>query len=300
MRRSSIITLLLLVLVIIGLVVALVVTNIPKKEVEENVDNKEQVVENIENEKEEKPNYISLDSQIVKDMKNVLNTSQAFYAYKTEPITEKNIGDYDKQYIAYRLLNLEEKFGETEKVGSQNWVGGTMPKSEMDKAIKQIFGDDATYTPGDFGYEVSPKTATYEEDKQQYRHVVGLGGGGPGKHGIAGITKVEEYSDRYEVTEKYIFIVPDIDTNSYEVYAWNSLLSTKLGEYGEEYATIDLPTIDELTAESENHQIYLLDNSSEDGKKLLNKFYNQASEYKHTFMKREDGTIYWVKTDLIK
>ena len=38
----------------------------------------------------------------------------------------------------------------------------------------------------------------------------------------------------------------------------------------------------------------------EDEMKLLTKFYDQASEYKHTFIKNEDGTFYWYKSEIVK
>ena len=35
-------------------------------------------------------------------------------------------------------------------------------------------------------------------------------------------------------------------------------------------------------------------------KKLISKYYDDAAEYKHTFMKNEDGTYYWLKTEIVK
>ena len=91
MRRSSVITIVILVLVIIGLIVALVVINLPQKEsVDENT-----VIENNESLQDEKqqgdvseetPTSVSLDNPIVKDMYSVLNgqTTDLFHYIKKE------------------------------------------------------------------------------------------------------------------------------------------------------------------------------------------------------------------------
>ena len=108
MRRSSVITIVLLVLVIIGLIVALVVTNLPQEEsVDENI-----VVENnesLEDEKqqeevvEETPTTVSLDSQIVKDMYDIVNgrTGDIFHCLKKGKLTVEDLSDEYIQTIAY-------------------------------------------------------------------------------------------------------------------------------------------------------------------------------------------------------
>ena len=40
--------------------------------------------------------------------------------------------------------------------------------------------------------------------------------------------------------------------------------------------------------------------NNEYNKKFISKYYDEATEYKHTFMKNEDGTYYWLKTEIVK
>ena len=35
-------------------------------------------------------------------------------------------------------------------------------------------------------------------------------------------------------------------------------------------------------------------------KKIISKYYDEATEYEHTFMKNDDGTYYWLKTEIVK
>ena len=98
MRRSSVITIVLLVLVIIGLIVALVVTNLPQKEsVDEDtvVENNESLQDEKQQEDvvEETPTSVSLDSQIVKDMYDIVNgrTGDIFHCLKKGKLTVKDL-----------------------------------------------------------------------------------------------------------------------------------------------------------------------------------------------------------------
>ena len=114
MKRSSVIAIVLLVLVIIGLIIALVVTNIPK-EVDENT-----VIENNESLQDEKqqgdvseetPTSVSLDNPIVKDMYSVLNgqTTDLFHYIKKGTLTVEDISNEYIQTIAY--FNRKNLYG---------------------------------------------------------------------------------------------------------------------------------------------------------------------------------------------
>ncbi|MBO5477352.1 MAG: hypothetical protein J6A15_06340 [Clostridia bacterium] len=318
MRRSSIITTLLLVLVIVGLVVALIVTNLPEKQEVADPNSNEQVVgeENVGDEKEEEaPTYLALDSEIARRMATILyprNIEEYFYDIKMGSITIDDLENYQKLRLAYWN-------GASEKVepSDDSNYSYMLKKEYVDASMKEIFGE-ADYTPADFmvdfiGYE-------YIEEKQAFYNRVGGGGGGPSSYPVTGVYKIEEYSDRYEVYSKYLFVAINTDVvNSQgvtlgltlDVKDWRGHRSEVLDSYkdfesDELYA--NCPTFEELIAGvnvkafakpnlAENSgDGYLYDNRM----KILSKYYDQASEYKHTFMKNEDGTYYWVKSEIIK
>ena len=106
MRRSSVITIVLLILVIIGLVVALVATNLPQEESEntvlennESVEYEQQQEENVE----ETPTSISLNSEIVQNMYNMINgrTGDIFHCLKKGKLTVEDLPNEYIQTIAY-------------------------------------------------------------------------------------------------------------------------------------------------------------------------------------------------------
>ncbi len=314
MRRSSIITIALLVLVIVLLVVALVFTNLPKNVSETQIENQEGLASNVEkNESEsEKPVFVDLNSEIVKNMYDVLSSSYDFYYVKTGPVVPENLSNNTIQHVAFQV-SAQYKMTETQEV--KNGVQGKWTKADMDAAVKEVFGD-ISYTPEDFS-GMFPE-GKYNEQEQVYYHPVGFGGGGYYPYSIHGIFSVEEYSDRYEVKEKYIYVTPkDVVTPDlprrdlgiiYTIKSWNSDLSETLGQYKEINETgyyTDIQTIDEFITGVENKNIYVgdpekLGANKDKLQKILSKFYDKATEYKHTFMKNSDGTVYWVKSELIK
>ena len=128
---------------------------------------------------------------------------------------------------------------------------------------------------------------------------------------IKGIVKAEEYSDRYEITEKYLYIESHDTGNgaNYEIRAWHSGLSKSLGRFSENSLEVGNPQLNELLADVTVKAIYTGTPTSdsqyekniiENNKKILSKYFDDATEYKHTFMKNEDGSYYWVKSEIIK
>ena len=319
MRRSSIITMLVLLLVIIGLVVALVVTNLPEKQ-EVTDPNDGQVVgeENVGEEKEE-PTYISLDSDIAKRMATILypheliSTIDYFYDMKG---SAKTIEDFENG----ELILIAFYKGANEKVqpsDDENYKT-MLKKSDLDAVIKEIFGD-VEYTPEQFmanfdGYE-------YIAEKETFYHSMGGGGGADApEHSITGVYKIEEYSDRYEVYSKYIFVTSGeaIVNNAgtkigyvRRVLDWKLYDSKQLASYKDftnDNLCTHIPTLEELCADVEmktfakpqlkEGRIGTIE--YDERMKLLSKYFDDATEYKHTFMKNEDGTYYWVKSEIIK
>lgn len=313
MRRSSIITIILLVLVIIGLTVALVVTNVPEKEQNNNDINEEQIEneDNVGEVEEETPTYMALDSDIAKDMtKRLMSnmTTEFFYATKDMTIEFEDLSNQEKMAIAcgYEGNNILE-----DCTNENNGYAYKITKENLDKAMLKVFGN-VDYTPEDIN--VGLLRYKYDEDKQTFYTMTG-GGGGVFSHSVTGTYKIEEYSDRYEVYQKYIFVAKDyelLDNGAiigtvWKVLDWNSYRSNELGRYKELYidsnADSNLQTLGELVSGVEMKSFARLENSyygEEDELKLLSKYYDQASEYKHTFMKNADGTYYWVKSELIK
>ena len=113
MRRSSIITIILLVLVIIGLTVALVMTNLPKEKVEvnpgvENVDNNDDNVP--ETPKAEEPKQVALNSDIAVEMATVLHPSgninfAYFYEFQKGFLDQDSMSNDRKLQVAFSKID---------------------------------------------------------------------------------------------------------------------------------------------------------------------------------------------------
>ena len=97
----------------------------------------------------------------------------------------------------------------------------------------------------------------------------------------------------------------------------NSYLDDILGEYKEVgdlniESVKNIPTVEELVSDVQEKEMYngteeesskasqTLQRNINVSKKLISKYYDDAAEYKHTFMKNEDGTYYWLKTEIVK
>ena len=318
MRRTSIITTLLLVLVIIGLVVALVVTNLPPKQEVTDQNNGQVVGE----EKEEEPTYIALDSEIAKQMNDFLHPYWDYYFLYDFSVVEikfENLTNFAKIYMAYRN-------GASDKVYEHEFEGYTylLKKSDLDESMQRIFGK-ADYIPENFMIDF--RNFEYNAEEEIYYNRMGGGGGGEAMpHAIAGIYQVEEYSDRYEVYSKYLYlnsserfnkVLSDGSTGGFIGAIWEIKNSksaeiesiAKYKDFSDEeksgYENVN--NIEDIIDGVEARAFVKSNNSSFNYEydfdtrcKILTKYYDQATEYKHTFMKNEDGTFYWYKSEIIK
>lgn len=293
MRRSNVIIIIFLVLIIVGLVISLIVTNLSKNNSDMGENKPDgSVVSNAE-EKEE-PSFVALDNAIVKDMYELLNKSNRdFFHYFTKG--EITINDFDNEDIQTMAFNCnivgksEEKLEESEKYMMRS---GKFSKEAMDNAVKKIFGD-VKYEPT-YGYfqsaVKSKESALFEYDKDKNVYYINSGfGGGSDTAACTAISKVEEYSDRYEVTEKMVVTVYSSYDGGYSVYPFygtTMLYSKWIGRL----------TQAELESLTNTHNLY---STSDYESELLSKYFDSATEYKHTFKKNPDGTYYWVKTEII-
>ena len=260
MRRSSVITIVLLVLVIIGLIVALVVINLPQKEsVDENT-----VIENNESLQDEKQQWdVSEETPTVEDISNEYIQTIAYFT-----IARDNV----------------EKF---EQIDDQS-RDGKLEKIYMDEAIKKIFGD-VEYTPTYALVQASEnsKVLKYDENDGVYYEYTGFGGGGNFRAYTA-VTKVDEYRDRYIVTEK--LVTARNEYGMYTVYPYYGTSTWYIAPLG----SISDSELDSIEVTQDMYSDY------DYNKKLISKYYDEATEYKHTFMKNDDGTYYWLKTEIVK
>ena len=290
MRRSSIITIIILILVIIGLTVALVVTNLPQGNEQDknaNIENNEE----IKNDKEEKsepevPKKVALDNEIVQDMYNMVNgrTGDIFHCLKKGKLTVEDLSNEYIQTIAY-YYDAASKV--EEYIKQDEMISGKLEVKYMDDAVKKVFGD-VDYEPTYVLYQSGDaKILKYDANENVYYRYGGFGGG-TNMFTHHAITKVEEYSDKYVVTEKML-------TDTYE-YGHHNISSY----YGQGYVfTSSLGHISDSEVDSINitQDMY---SQNETSKKLISKYYDDATEYKHTFVKNEDGSFYWQKTEIVK
>lgn len=290
MRRSSIITIIILILVIICLTVALVVTNLPQGNEQDknaNIENNEE----IKNDKEEKsepevPKKVALDNEIVQDMYNMVNgrTGDIFHCLKKGKLTVEDLSNEYIQTIAY-YYDAASKV--EEYIKQDEMISGKLEVKYMDDAVKKVFGD-VDYEPTYVLYQSGDaKILKYDANENVYYRYGGFGGG-TNMFTHHAITNVEEYSDKYIVTEKML-------TDTYE-YGHHNISSY----YGQGYVfTSSLGHISDSEVDSINitQDMY---SQNETSKKLISKYYDDATEYKHTFVKNEDGSFYWQKTEIVK
>ncbi len=308
MRRSSIITIILLVLIIIGLTVALVVTNLPKNNEEDNVgveDNVNQDDSESDTVKSDEPKQVDLNSNVAVELANILQPSLTttkwdfFYEFQKEVLNQENMSNTKKLEIAF------DKGGAGKKMQADQSIA----KSDMDDAMKKIFGN-SNYNPESFNF--GSLFYSYDNTTNCFK-LKGNGGGGQGSHYIAGVYKIDEYSNRYEVYSKALVIEFGDYSFSEEFgnktlwYIKNADSTSPEYEVGHYYEYSDTNESSYETIESivngisprEFVQVKLEYGDYTNEYKLLTKYYDQAMEYKHTFMKNEDGSYYWVKSEIL-
>lgn len=302
MRRCSIITIVLLVLVIIGLTVALVFTNLPKNKVDDSMstDNNEIMDnENSEVANPEEPKKVDLNSEIAVEMATLLHPSLAsirfdyFYEFQNGILNQENMSNKRKLQIAF-----------SNKIFNTNMLAGTsFSKDDMDKAMNKVFGN-TNYTPQEFDY--MGVYYGYDNNSKMFTTAAG-GGGGQGSHIIAGIYKIDEYSDRYEVYAKALANEVNDLMNGRGEYWFVKNADSLSPEYNLEYYYTNSNDSSHKSFEDIVSGIIPKDfakaNINYDYTnqyKLLTKYFDQAMEYKHTFMKNEDGSYYWVKSEIVK
>ncbi len=309
MRRSSVITIIFLVLIIIGLSVSLIFTNLPQKDTErENDSTIGSDVVNVEdnsNNQEEKPELVSLDGEIANKITRIVRNRDRdmwFYKLKFGKVELDDLTNEQKLVVAF-FNYIEPKLGITEGYF-------TITKADMDAAMLDTFGIKE-YTSESF----SPALAQckYNSENETYDGFTGLGGGGPGGiRYINGIYKIEEYSDRYEAYAKSLVMNNEFldDRNlCSNIYPWDaSMIDSKLGEFmvdGYNNGKYNIMSQEDFIKDVELKKfakmpITKYGGNSEFTETLLSKYFEEASEYKHTFMKNEDGGFYWVKSEIIK
>lgn len=284
MKKGSIITIVLLVLIIVALSVALVITNLPEKS--NNADNPiENQGESILDEPQpESPTFITLDSNMAKNMYKILNAEtclEPFHSFKTGEITIDDLSNEEIQTIAYNFYIL-----------NNNDVDGKVSKSFIDENVKIIFGEGVEYKPTYIYIQnENNKLLEYLAEDDSYHANSGFGNG---RRPIvySAITQVSEYSDRYEVTEKMLYVTVGQDENGREtnvIHSWFPVIGDQ------KIAELDDIQVQNLKADRE-----LCTVEDETSKKLISNFYDKATEYKHTFKKNENGTYSWLKSEIIK
>lgn len=275
MKKKYLIIIAILAVVIIGLVIALVVTNLPKKE--KSVDEPEAKVQ------EFVPNYIALDSDIVADMYERVNIipHYVFYKFDGKELDLENISDDDINTAAYYYGKLDRNVEEMRPSVSTNGYSGKLETRFIDSAVKKMFGD-IEFNYGNIYYGQDDLfLLKYDEADKVYYRMSGFGGA-TAPINYSAITEVIEYEDRYEAKEMVIFgqiVGPEYEVRDYDGNVLNEDNKYKIEDFDSMESTI---------------VGYSANNIS---KKVLSTYQKQAYGYKHTFMKNADGTYTWAKTE---
>lgn len=284
MKKTGVLTIILLVLVVIVLALALVITNLPKNKENVPEDNEGQVESIVDKKEEETPSYLDLNSETVKEMYNILNYGgQLFHYIKAGVKTIDDFTDEDIQTIAYYY----DAYKHVQPITStMQMEDGTLETRFMDEAVAKVFGPNAKYNKT-FAYWQTKNTnfLRYSQEDNLYHRFTGYGGGGYIYYATA-ITEVREYSDRYEVVEKGV----SVKTGSSKEYVYPYFVTEmpvdpELGSFA---------SYDEL---AEAKSMY---SSKENNAKVVSAYEEGATEYLHVFMKNSDGTYYWVSSEIVK
>lgn len=316
MKKGNIITTITLVLIIIALSVGLVVTNLPKGNEEvQNTNVEETTTADNGNNNSEEGKILPNDGEVAQRAYDIVEGLSSLWGIKGGVGTAKDLSNNEILLTAYSFMDksLIEDIDYTTK--GDYTVNGKFKPSDLAAAVKSIFGD-IEYNDSYFGGLIAP-AATYVEDENMYYRCSGYGGGGYFSYPIHGIYKVEEFSDRYVVTGKMLFI-DSRDTGSGTnnvIKAWSSYFSKSLGYFGSFYENypkngLYFNSLNDVVADvTDTKNISVLINTGNDearlkqkdtAQKMIAKYIDDATEYKHTFMKAEDGSFYWLKSEIVK
>ena len=256
---SLVITIVILVLVIIGLIVALAVTNLSNNEMANSQNTQTSLNgENAQSINQEAGTAISLDSEIVHKAYKILRADEELYNVKGDSKTVKDFTNEQIQYIAYLVSAIDKM-----EMYKGNMLDRILSKTSMDESVKEVFGN-VTYNP------TNVNNLEYNSEEQVYYRKVGYGGSvGYNPYSISAIVKAEEFSDRYEITEKYLYLVPTLVYNEngqsvgarYKVMNGNSYLDDILGEYKEVgdlniESVKNIATVEELVSDVQEKEMY--------------------------------------------
>ena len=196
----------------------------------QNLNTNNNVKENSSNVKEEEKKELDGSSNIVSEMiefvkqPDYVDTSYItdgrevpFFNYYfldlKNTITKDSFNNEMKQNTVYWYVRRNNiKTGKDYIGGGYDTIKGNdsmvqiMSKSDMDKYMKVIFGNTA-YTPSNFKF--CNHDLVYDEDTEAYYIEVlylGIGGGATKPHAVIKYDKGYEYSDRYELYIKSIYV----------------------------------------------------------------------------------------------
>lgn len=314
MKKSGVITIILLVLVVVALSIALVVTNMHKDTKVENTDT-EDVTDVNNTKKDEVAKQLDNDGEVAQRAYDIVDGLGSIYGLNNGVGTYKDLTNNEILLTAYEFMDnsLIEDTGFIEK--RDNTVYGRFKASDLAASVKAVFGD-IEYKNEDFSGRIAP-VLLYVPEEDTYYRLSGVGGGGAFSYVVHGINKVEEYEDRYEVTEKMLFVKSnDLDGGTrYEIKTWSSEYSPTIAYFGSAYSYHEkdgtyynsLDDVIEGVNDTNSIRVLMTKGSGEalakqidNAQKLLTKYAENATELKHTFMKSEDGSFYWVKTEIVK
>ena len=275
MKKKYVIIIAILAVIIVGLIVALVVTNLPKKE--KAVDEPKEDVQKFE------PLYLALDSDIVADIYERVNITpnNVFHKFDGSELNKENISDDKVNTAAYYYGNLEKKVEVMRPSIENEGHSGKLETSVMDSTVKKMFGDIDYNYANVYYIQDNVYLLRYDEKDNVFYRMSGFGGGNAPKN-YSVITEVIEYEDRYEAKEMFIFGHEYPDGFEVKDYEGNRL---------NEGANYTQEEIDSMNSTIVGYSKEAMD------KKILSAYEKQAYGYKHTFMKNSDGSYTWAKTE---
>lgn len=282
------------------------------KKVEE-LEDKISKVSDVIGEDESKETELDKDSELVKELYSIvlkynnydISEVESFSFYKDEKVTYDDLKDVEKLICVLNATNEEDyskdvniedlELKQYQSIYKDYNVNFSKTKtadkySNITDTLKRIFGGNAKIKKENYG--LLSGVAEYYDDSY-YLYMIEGGGLGETVYAYSEIKKAEKNGDYIYIYDKYI--CEDTTEAAMDMNGKNKFYTTS-----DKTKQIDVDESlfkrGEYDYNSETKLGYIgIDKSLE---KILKHYEEKLNTYKHTFQKAEDGTYYWVSSEI--
>ena len=208
-----------------------------------------------------------------------------WYFYENEKITLDNINNDTKLWMAYTRLREYEIISEYD---SGYHVFSYFDITKFDNGMKDIFGNNITYTKDNFMPDNCDCEYKYNSDKNRYECIIGGCGGPISQYIDSKLYKAFKLNDEIILYEKFAFI--NIDEIIYANSSIEDEIDTKAGIYKDVKS--------EKLIKSWVKDIDYTDNNEPDYK--FEDYIDQMSMVKYIFKKGNDNSYHFYSSEIVE